>query len=379
MDRFTRHLKTPFTGLTEMFESIKFPGFDAASIIEARRRDIEAVLEANRIIYAGAQALVQKQIEVLRITMSAALATMTEARNVGNPVDMANRQREIVNAAFHESLRQMRELAEIVRTAQADAFEVVKTKVPRDADASVPEGKARARVVSTPKVAAVRESTLKAKTARGAQAARPAKPVALKVARKSPAAPASAPAKAATEATAEKSSVKPVVEAAKTARGRKVAEPKGSGSSAKAGKAASAKASTAPRKGRGQSAAKVDTQAKAKVVSKAPAKAASKAPAKAASKAPAKAASKEPAKSASPAARKQASAAPAAAAVAPAPAVAAAAAATTAVAAPIAVPAPTPAGIVAPVPMPVATPAPVAPAQAGSVAASGSARTAKQE
>jgi phasin family protein len=132
MERIAQHLKNPFAGLNQLLERANLTGFDAAGIVEARRKDIEAVLEANRIVYAGAQALAQKQLEILRTTMSAARGAVSEGSFSGSPVEIANRQRELMTKAFQMSLAHMRELAEIVRKAQADAFAVVKGQVEHD-------------------------------------------------------------------------------------------------------------------------------------------------------------------------------------------------------------------------------------------------------
>src|SRR5437773_2182553 len=122
MERIAKHLKNPFAGLNQLLERANLTGFDTAGIVEARRKDIDAVLEANRIVYAGAQALAQKQIEILRATMSAARNAVTDGTFSGTPLEIANRQRELMTKAFQMSLTHMRELAEIVRKAQADAF-----------------------------------------------------------------------------------------------------------------------------------------------------------------------------------------------------------------------------------------------------------------
>jgi phasin family protein len=132
MDSITKHLKNPFAGLNQLLERMNLPGFDAAGIVDARRKDIDAVLEANRIVYAGAQALAQKQLEILRTTMSAARKAVTDGTFSGSPMEIAGKQRDMMTKAFQLSVAHMRELAEIVRRAQADAFAVVKGQVEED-------------------------------------------------------------------------------------------------------------------------------------------------------------------------------------------------------------------------------------------------------
>lgn len=132
MERIISQLKNPFAGLNQLLERANLTGIDTAGIVEARRKDIDAILEANRIVYQGAQALAQKQLEILRTTMSAARSAVADGSFTGTPVEIANRQRELLSKAFQMSLGHMRELADIVREAQAEAFAVMKGQVEHD-------------------------------------------------------------------------------------------------------------------------------------------------------------------------------------------------------------------------------------------------------
>ena len=145
MERILDQLKNPFAGLNQLLERANLTGIDTAGIVEARRKDIEAILAANRIVYEGAQALAQKQLEILRTTMNAARNVVGEGSFRGTPVEIANRQRELLSKAFQMSLAHMRELADIVRNAQAEAFAVVKDRVEDDIRDLVARVKGRGR------------------------------------------------------------------------------------------------------------------------------------------------------------------------------------------------------------------------------------------
>ena len=177
MEHITKHLKNPFAGLNQLLERANLTGFDAAGIVEARRKDIEAVLEANRIVYAGAQALAQKQLEILRTTMTAARGAVSQSTFSGSPMEIANRQRELMTKAFQMSLAHMRELAEIVRKAQADAFAVVKGQVEHDIKDLVGRVKGKGKAAAAPAAKAkkaVRKVTAKVKAKAAAPKAKPA-------------------------------------------------------------------------------------------------------------------------------------------------------------------------------------------------------------
>ncbi len=51
--------------LAKLVERFKRPGLNAAAVIEARCKDIEALAEANRIALAGVQGVAQKHGDIL--------------------------------------------------------------------------------------------------------------------------------------------------------------------------------------------------------------------------------------------------------------------------------------------------------------------------
>lgn len=119
---------SPFLDVSQLMAQFKLPGIDMNAIVEARRKDIEALAEANRIAFQGMQALAQKQAEILQKSMQEAQAAMQgmtanpSAANAGN-------QGELIQKAFQKALSNMRELAEMAGRSQAQAMEVVGKRV----------------------------------------------------------------------------------------------------------------------------------------------------------------------------------------------------------------------------------------------------------
>ena len=46
---------TPFVDVTKILEQFKLPGVDLNAILEARRKDVEALTQANQIAYENMQ------------------------------------------------------------------------------------------------------------------------------------------------------------------------------------------------------------------------------------------------------------------------------------------------------------------------------------
>ena len=114
-------MSNAFGDLTKMLEQFKLPGVDTQEIVEARRKDIDALVKANQAIYEGMQALANKQGELLKTAMEDIQSAVKGAAGgvgVGDP----GKQGELARKAYEKVLGDMKDLAEIARESQADAM-----------------------------------------------------------------------------------------------------------------------------------------------------------------------------------------------------------------------------------------------------------------
>ena len=112
----------PFMDLSKMMEQFRLPGVDMNALVEARRKDVEALVKANQQAYQGVQALAQRQAEILQAAASSMQSGMAEMAGKP-PTELAQRQAELARQAFDKALVDMRELAEIMTRSQAQAYE----------------------------------------------------------------------------------------------------------------------------------------------------------------------------------------------------------------------------------------------------------------
>ena len=112
--------QSTFADLTKMIEQFKLPGIDTAEIVAARRKDVDALIEAHQAAYDGMQALANRQAEMLKEAMQDIQASVkgAAAGGVGDP----GKQGELARKAYEKVLSNMKELAEIARQSQADAL-----------------------------------------------------------------------------------------------------------------------------------------------------------------------------------------------------------------------------------------------------------------
>ena len=50
----------PFVDITKILEQFKLPGIDIQAVLDARRKDVEALTQANQIAYESMQALARR-------------------------------------------------------------------------------------------------------------------------------------------------------------------------------------------------------------------------------------------------------------------------------------------------------------------------------
>ena len=110
---------SPFGDIAKMMEQFKLPGIDMAAIIESRRKDIEALVEANKAAFESTMALGARQSEMFKEMMQGIQeAAKSAGQGAGDPV----KQGEVVRKAWEKALADMQELAELMRKSQADAM-----------------------------------------------------------------------------------------------------------------------------------------------------------------------------------------------------------------------------------------------------------------
>jgi hypothetical protein len=103
----------PFADVTKIIEHFKLPGVDLPAIVESGRKNMDALVEANKAAYEGLQALARKQTEML----TDAMQKIQQAAEPGS-----GKSQETAREAYQKTLADMKELADIVRRSQTEAM-----------------------------------------------------------------------------------------------------------------------------------------------------------------------------------------------------------------------------------------------------------------
>ena len=117
-----------FGDFSKLIEQFKLPGIDVHLMMEARRKDLEALAAANRTAVEGVQALGRKQTEILRTTLEEVQSLVKHLTPAGSGGSSASAT-EVVQQALQKTFTNMRELAESAYKSQSDAFAIVNQRV----------------------------------------------------------------------------------------------------------------------------------------------------------------------------------------------------------------------------------------------------------
>jgi hypothetical protein len=112
---------TPFFDFTELMSQFRHPGVDFAALVDRERNNIQALAEANRIVFEGWQRLVRRQAEILQETMKKVVADAGQVDGM--------KRTDLAKEGFEKALANMRELAEMGSKSQREAFEVVRKRI----------------------------------------------------------------------------------------------------------------------------------------------------------------------------------------------------------------------------------------------------------
>ena len=116
--------------MSKMLGDVKIPGFDMQAVMDAQRKNIEALTAANQAAVQGMQAVAQRQAEILSQAMNEVSSIAQQlAGSASNPQEMTTKQAELARKAFEQALANMRELAEMVSKSNTEAFAIINKRV----------------------------------------------------------------------------------------------------------------------------------------------------------------------------------------------------------------------------------------------------------
>ena len=114
------------TDMTKYFTAMKMPSMpEVAALMETHKRNLVALAAANKLIFEGAQAITQRQVEVIRrqVTDVTEAAKMLSAP--GDAKERTTRQADLMKQAYEKSVADLREVEDLLRKSSTEALDLV--------------------------------------------------------------------------------------------------------------------------------------------------------------------------------------------------------------------------------------------------------------
>jgi phasin family protein len=114
--------------IKDMFTAAKMPVVDTDAIIAAQKKNVDALIEANKVATAGYQDVYKRQVALFEAAISQAKDMMSGTKASPMSVDQATASVDVMKTAFEKTSAYLTELAEMAQKANTSAFEVVKAR-----------------------------------------------------------------------------------------------------------------------------------------------------------------------------------------------------------------------------------------------------------
>ena len=119
----------PFADFTKLAEQFKVPAVDTAAVIDAQRKNVEALSAVNHLAAEGFQAVAQRQAEIVRKSFEDAANVVNDLTATRKPQESLVKQAELVKQGYVQAVANGRELFEMSAKCNAEAVDVLNKRV----------------------------------------------------------------------------------------------------------------------------------------------------------------------------------------------------------------------------------------------------------
>jgi phasin family protein len=111
--------------LKKLIEKFQLPSVDIDALIDWQRRDMEALIEANRQASEGLKALVERRNEILRETLAEWQAAVKDATSA----EAITKRAEAAKQGVQKAIANFRELSEMEAQSRNNAWKIVQGRM----------------------------------------------------------------------------------------------------------------------------------------------------------------------------------------------------------------------------------------------------------
>lgn len=109
----------------KMFGQFKLPNVDMSALMDAQKKNLDALAAANKATIEGAQELMKRQAEILQEAMTEASTLAKDLTASANPEELTSKQSKIVEDAMKKALENATELSGIVSKTQEETSKLI--------------------------------------------------------------------------------------------------------------------------------------------------------------------------------------------------------------------------------------------------------------
>jgi len=114
---------------TKPFFGAELPSFDTTALMAAQKKNMDALVEANKAAAAGYQDLFARQVALFEETMKEAQTQIAAFDAKDLTPEGTKAQGEVVKAAFEKALGNMKDLAEQAQKSNTEAYNLVAARI----------------------------------------------------------------------------------------------------------------------------------------------------------------------------------------------------------------------------------------------------------
>ena len=118
-----------FKQLQSGFTAYQIPNLDTSALMESQKKNVDALIAANQAAITGTQELLRQQGEMLQQALTDATEAANSLAGTSDPKVLAEKQMELVQAAFEKALANSTKLSELVKKNQDEISGTVNQRV----------------------------------------------------------------------------------------------------------------------------------------------------------------------------------------------------------------------------------------------------------
>lgn len=119
-----------FADMLKKFGSdLGLPKVDVDKLVETNRKNIDALAQSLEIASQGAKSAAMKQAQIVEASFQDALDRVREFKPTGNPQETLAKQTELARKAFDATVSGVRELTDLARKSNTDAFKIIGDRI----------------------------------------------------------------------------------------------------------------------------------------------------------------------------------------------------------------------------------------------------------